>query len=237
MAELFGKKTGLCKGRGGSMHLAQASLGVLGTNGIVGDGVSIAAGAGLSVKLRKTNQVVVCFFGDGTLTTGAFHEGINLIAVHKLPVVLICENNYYATSIRLADALVYPDKVVDFVQRYGIPSISVDGNDVMAVYEIGKEAIERARCGDGSTFIECKTFRQAGHFEGDPDHYRKDGERTKGMELDPIARYGKKLIADGIITAGDLDRMTKEAQSYVEEAVEFAKESPWPDQSEVLIEY
>lgn len=237
MAELFGKRAGLCKGRGGSMHLAQASLGILGTNGIVGDGISLAAGAGLSAKVRKTSQVVACFFGDGALTTGAFHEGINLIAIHKLPVILVCENNYYAVSMRFVDAHVHPDNVVDFVRKYGITSISVDGNDMMAVHEVGKEAVARARDGNGPTFIECKTFRQAGHFEGDPDNYRTDEERKRGMESDPIARCKKILIAEGFLTEVDLETITKEAQMEVEEAIEFAKSGPWPDRSEVLIEY
>ncbi len=237
MAELFGKKTGSCKGRGGSMHIAQASVGVLGTNGIVGDGISIAAGAGLSAKLRKTGQVVACFFGDGALTAGAFHEGINLIAIHRLPVVLVCENNYYAVSMKLVDAFIHPHQVVEFAQRYGMPVISVDANDVLAVYEVGKEAVARARVGEGPTFIECKTLRQAGHFEGDPDRYRTGDELKKGMALDPIPRLRGRLISEGILTEEDVEKITKETEWQIEEAIKFSRESPWPDQSEVLIEY
>lgn len=237
MAELFGKKTGSCKGRGGSMHIAQASVGVLGTNGIVGDGISIAAGAGLSAKLRKTGQIVASFFGDGALNAGAFHEGINLIAIHRLPVILVCENNYYAVSMRLTDAFVHPHPVVELAQRYGIPVVSIDANDVLAVYEVGKEAAARARAGEGATFIECRTFRQVGHFEGDPDKYRSEEERKKGMASDPIPRFKGQLLSEGILMERDVERITKETQGQVEEAIKFSRESPWPDPAEVLVEY
>jgi TPP-dependent pyruvate/acetoin dehydrogenase alpha subunit len=237
MAELFGKSTGSCKGRGGSMHLADASIGVLGTNGIVGDGIAIAAGAGLSRKIMGSDQIAVCFFGNGALTTGAFHESVNLIAIHKLPVVLICENNYYAVSMRFKDAFVYPERVVEMVQLYGIESISIDGNDLIAVYEESKKAIGKARKGDGPTFIECRTFRQSGHFVGDPEGYRSEEERRKGMMLDPILRFRESLIEKGFLTIEMSDRISEQAHEHVEDAVEFAKSSPWPDRSEVLMDY
>ncbi len=237
MAELFGKSTGSCKGRGGSMHLADASIGVLGTNGIVGDGIAIAAGAGLSSTIMGSDKIAVCFFGDGALTTGAFHESVNLIAIHELPVVLICENNYYAVSMRFVDAFVYPDGVVEMVQRYGIESVSIDGNDLYAVYEESKKAIEKARKGDGPTFIECRTFRQSGHFVGDPDVYRSDEDRRKGKNLDPVSRFRESLIEKGFLTIEMSDRLSEQAMEHVEDAVEFAKSSPWPDQSEVLTDY
>ena len=238
MAELFGKKTGLCKGRGGSMHLADASCGILGTNGIVGDGVSISVGAALSAKLQENGRVVVCFFGNGALTTGCFHEGINLAAIHKLPVVYICENNFYAVSMKFAESMVNSDRMAQIVgEHYGLPGSSVDGNDVEAVYEAGKEAVKRARAGEGPSFIECRTFRQRGHFEGDPDSYRTEEERKKIAESDPIIRYRQKLTDQGILDPEKDRRMNEDVHLQIEEAILFAKESPWPDVSDVMIQY
>jgi pyruvate dehydrogenase E1 component alpha subunit len=237
MAELFGKSTGSCKGRGGSMHLADASVGILGTNGIVGDGIAIAAGAGLSSKITGSDRIAVCFFGNGALTAGVFHESVNLIAIHKLPVVLICENNYYAVSMRFTDAFVHPESIPEMVHLYGIESVGIDGNDPIAVYEESKKAIERARKGDGPSFIECRTFRQSGHFVGDPDRYRPDDEREEGMRMDPVLRFREDLIEKGFLTKEISDRLSEQALEQVEDAVEFAKSSPWPDQSEIPSDY
>jgi TPP-dependent pyruvate/acetoin dehydrogenase alpha subunit len=166
-AELFGKATGYCKGKGGSMHIADADRGILGANGIVGAGHNIAVGAGLSAKYRGTDQVCVCFFGDGSTNQGTFHESLNLASIWKLPVIFVCENNLYGISMHQSRHQAIQD-VADRAVAYNIPGVVVDGNDVLAVYEAAKEAIDRARNGQGPTLIECKTYRQRGHFEGDP---------------------------------------------------------------------
>ena len=220
------------------MHLADTSCGILGTNGIVGDGVSIAVGAALSAKLQENGRVIVCFFGNGALTTGCFHEGINLAAIHKLPVVYICENNFYAVSMKFEESMLNSTRMAQNVgEHYGLPGSSIDGNDVEAVYEAGEEAVKRARAGEGPSFIECRTFRQRGHFEGDPDSYRTVQEREKIAESDPILRYRQTLTGQGILNP-DIERtLNEEIRLQIEEAVLFAKESPWPDVSDVMIRY
>ena len=165
MAELYGRTTGYCKGKGGSMHIADRDLGILGANGIVGAGQDIAVGAGLAIRYRGTDQVAACFFGDGSTNQGTFHEALNLASVWKLPVIFVCENNHFGISMSQSKHQAIQD-IADRAASYGFPGIAVDGNDVMAVYEVAKEAVDRARKGQGPTLIECKTWRWRGHFEG-----------------------------------------------------------------------
>ncbi|MFQ5842506.1 MAG: thiamine pyrophosphate-dependent dehydrogenase E1 component subunit alpha [Thermodesulfobacteriota bacterium] len=233
MAELFGKKTGYCKGKGGSMHIADVDIGMLGANGIVGAGITIAAGAALSAKMRGTDEVAVCFFGDGASNTTRFHEGINLASAWKLPVVYVCENNMYAISVPQS----YHQNIADVADRataYGIPGITVDGNDVIAVYEAVGEAVARARKGEGPTLIECKTYRHKGHFEGDPQPYRTKEEIEKWKEKDPISRFQGKLIEMGVLSEAAADKIDQEMKEEMRKAVTFAEESPLPDPEETL---
>lgn len=233
MAELYGKKTGYCKGKGGSMHIADVGLGILGANGIVGGGPPIAAGAGLAIKYQKKDSVVICFFGDGASNQGTFHEGVNMSSIWKLPVVFVCENNYYGISFSQAEHQNIDD-VSERASAYGIPGVSVDGNDVMAVYEAVGEAIKRARAGQGPSIVECKTYRHRGHFEGDPTVYRPKEELEAWLKKDPIPRFETSLLEMSVLTKDDIARIKKEVSDKVEEAVKFAEESPFPDISELM---
>ena len=233
MAELFGKKTGYCKGKGGSMHIADVDIGILGANGIVGAGIPIAAGAALSAKLRGTAQVAICFFGDGASNTTRFHEGINLASAWKLPVVYVCENNMYAISVPQSHHQNIAD-IADRATAYGIPGVVVDGNDVIAVYEAVGEAVARARRGEGPTLIECKTYRHRGHFEGDPTPYRTKEEVDKWKKKDPISRFKDKLTEMGVLAEKEADRIDQEMKEEIERAVKFAEESPLPEPEETL---
>ncbi|HHV08510.1 MAG TPA: thiamine pyrophosphate-dependent dehydrogenase E1 component subunit alpha [Firmicutes bacterium] len=233
MAELFGKESGYCKGKGGSMHIADMDMGILGANGIVGGGLGIAPGAGLSAKLRGTDQVTVCFFGDGASNQTTFHEGINLASVWKLPVIFVCENNEYGISLHQSKHQRVAD-VADRAVAYGIPGVVVDGNDVMAVYEAVGEAVKRARAGEGPTLIEAKTYRWRGHFEGDPTVYRSDKELAEWKERCPIARFSKHLLDMDVVTEEELDKIKAEVDTEVEESVRFAEESPLPAPEEAL---
>jgi pyruvate dehydrogenase E1 component alpha subunit len=233
MAELFGKKTGYCKGKGGSMHIADVDIGILGANGIVGAGITIAGGAALSAKMRGTDQVVVCFFGDGATNTSRFHEGINLASIWKLPVVYIIENNMYAESTPISYACNITN-LADRATAYGIPGITIDGNDVIAVYEAVYEAVARARRGEGPTLVECKTYRWHGHYEGDPQTYRTKEEIEEWMKKDPILRFRERLIEMGNLTEKETDEINQEMLHELDEAVKFAEESPFPDPEEAL---
>ncbi|MEW5936159.1 MAG: thiamine pyrophosphate-dependent dehydrogenase E1 component subunit alpha, partial [Bacillota bacterium] len=233
MAELFGRKTGYCKGKGGSMHIADVDLGILGANGIVGAGLPIAAGAALACKQLGKDAVAVCFFGDGASNRGTFHEALNLASIWKLPAVFVCENNMYAISLSQKFHQNIKD-ISDRATAYGVPGFSVDGNDVVAVYEAAYEAVRRARRGDGPTLIECKTWRHRGHFEGDPRVYMDPKEHEEWLGRDPLRRLERKLLELGYATEQDLPEYEKEVVASVEEAVRFAEESPYPDPSEVL---
>ena len=233
MAELYGKKTGYCKGKGGSMHIADVDRGILGANGIVGAGIPIAAGAALSAKMRGTDQVVICFFGDGAANTTRFHEGINLASIWKLPVVYVIENNQYAESTPISYAANIAN-LADRAAAYGIPGITVDGNDVLAVYEAVGEAVARARKGEGPALVEGKTYRYRGHFEGDQQTYKTKNEVEEWMKKDPIPRFKKKLIEMGVLTEKEADKIHQEAVKEIDEAVKFAEESPFPGPEEVL---
>jgi len=223
MAELYGKSTGYCHGKGGSMHIANIDLGILGANGIVSSGMPIAGGAALSIKMRDTDQVAVSFFGDGGANNGAFHESVNLAAAWKLPVVFVCENNQYAISV----AAQRVGSVEDYYLRkaaYGIEGCKVDGNDVLAIYEAAREAVERARKGGGPSLIECKTYRWRGHYEGEADrtyHYRTKKEIESWTKKCPIERL-------------EFERVEKDIQKEVEEAIKFAEESPFPNPEDAL---
>lgn len=234
MAELFGRKTGVCKGKGGSMHLADFSVGMLGASAVVGANMPLAVGAGLSIKLRKTDQVAVTFFGDGASNQGTFHESINLAVIWRLPVLFVCENNQYAESTKVSDVMLVQN-VADRAVAYGIPGVIVDGMDVMAVYEATEKAAERAREGKGPTLIECKTYRYMGHEEGDPwTTYRSEEEVEKWKKRDSINRFKSYLIEKGILTEDKANEIEENVKKLVEEAVKFAEESPWPEPEEAL---
>ncbi len=233
MAELFGKRTGYCKGKGGSMHIADIRLGILGANGIVAAGIPIAVGAGLSAKMRGTDQVALAFFGDGASNRSTFHEGINLAAIWGLPVIFLCENNLYAqTTPAWAETSV--EDIADRAAAYSIPGRVVDGNDVIAVYETVAESVRRARKGEGPTLVECKTYRWRGHWEGDPQKYRGQEEVKKWMEKCPIKRFEAHLVETGILAEQDCREIDETVMKEVEEAVEFAENSPYPSPEEAL---
>jgi pyruvate dehydrogenase E1 component alpha subunit len=236
IAELFGRNTGYCHGKGGSMHIADINLGILGANGIVSAGMPIAGGAGLSIKMRGTDQVVVCFFGDGAANQGAFHESLNMAALWKLPVIYVCENNQYAIST----AQDRSSSIKDIYLRkdaYGMHGCMVDGNDIMAVYEVAQQAVDRARHGEGPTLVECKTYRWRGHYEGEEARsytYRTDEEIKAWEKRCPIERFRKKLLEEGISGKGDFDEMEHDIQKEIEEAIQFAESSPFPDPEDAL---
>ena len=227
MAEILGKKTGYCKGKGGSMHIADFSIGMLGATAVVGGGIPIAVGAGLSIKLRGTDQVVSCFFGEGASNQGTFHESINMAAIWKLPVIFVCENNLYAMGTCQSRAMAI-ENVADRATAYGIPGEAVDGNDVLAVYEAAREAVERARKGEGPTLIECKTYRHKGHSRIDPAKYRPKEEVEEWLAKDPIKRFKEKLLQTNTLVEAEIQQIEKEVSAEIEEAVKFAMESPYP---------
>ena len=234
MAELFGRATGYCKGKGGSMHIADISIGILGANGVVGAGIPIATGAALSSKLRKTEQVAVSFFGDGATNQGAFHESLNLAAVWELPVVFVCENNQFGMGTPQREH----QKVTDIAiraQSYDMPGLRVDGNGVLAVYEAGYEAVERARSGRGPTLINCNTYRYRGHHIGDPGtSYRDRAEIEEWQKRDPIARLRKVLVDEEGVSKETLTAMEETLQADLDAAIEYAKTSPLPRPEDAL---
>ncbi|MGD0876597.1 MAG: thiamine pyrophosphate-dependent dehydrogenase E1 component subunit alpha [Anaerolineales bacterium] len=233
MAELFAKSTGYNKGKGGSMHIAWPKLGILGANGIVSAGIPIATGAAMSAKLRKSGQVVACFFGDGASNEGTFHESLNIAGAFNLPVVYVCENNLYAVGTRQSEVRKIED-IADRAASYGMPGVVVDGNDVIAVYETTKVAVQRARAGEGPTLIECKTYRWRTHFEGEPDTYRPPEEVAAWLKREPIAPYRQLLIDQGVITEADAQVIEKQVITELDEAVEFARQSPFPEPETAL---
>lgn len=227
MAELYGKETGYCKGKGGSMHIADATKGILGANGIVGAGHNLAVGAGITAQYKGTDQVCICFFGDASTNQSTFHEALNLASIWKLPVVFVCENNLYGISMNQSRHQAIQD-VSDRAVAYNIPGVTVDGNDIFAVYEAANEAIKRARNGQGPTLVECKTYRHRGHFEGDPTVYRPDGELAEWLKKDPVNRLEKYMIDNKVIKAEKLEAIKKAVNKQIAEAVEFASNSPYP---------
>jgi pyruvate dehydrogenase E1 component alpha subunit len=228
MAELFAKATGYNKGKGGSMHIAWPKLGILGANGIVSGGIPIATGAALSARLRKTRQVVVCFFGDGASNEGTFHESLNIASAFDLPVIYVCENNLYAVGTRQSEVRKIED-IADRAVGYGMPGLVVDGNDAFAVYEAVSESVDRAREGEGPALIECKTYRWRTHFEGEPDTYRPPEEVAAWLKREPIAPFRRKLIETGVIGEEDAANIEARVIMDLDEAVDFARKSPDPD--------
>lgn len=235
MAELYGKATGYCNGKGGSMHIADATKGILGANGIVGAGHNIAVGAGLSISVRGTDQVCACFFGDASTNQGTFHESMNMASIWKLPVVFVCENNLYGISMSQERHQAIRD-IADRAAGYGIPGVVVDGNDVFAVWEAATEAVKRARNGLGPTLIECKTYRHRGHFEGDAANYKPTEEQKAWMEKDPIDRIRKELVEKAVLDESELSALDDQVAAEIEEAIQFAEESPLPALDSAVID-
>ena len=234
MAELYGKRSGSCKGKGGSMHITDMEIGMLGANGIVGGGLPIALGAAYSsAHLRKTDQVTVAFFGDGATAEGTFHETCNMAAALKLPIVFICENNYYGVGTRVGRIAPY-EEMYKRAAGYEMPSTSVEGNDVLAVSEAAGQAVEQARKGEGPTFIECRTWRHLGHFVDEVPSYWDQAEYDSWIEKDPVKTFGRALIMKNILNGSELEELDDRALSSIDEAVSFAKNSELPRPEEAL---
>ena len=234
MAEIFGKATGICKGLGGSMHLTDTKLGLIGESAIVGGGLPLATGAGLSIQVRKTDQVSLCFFGDGAANEGTFHESLNMAAVWKLPVIFFCENNGYAVTTSVAKSHGQPD-IAKRADGYGMPGVIVDGQDADAVYEATRAAVERARGGGGPTLIEAKTYRFDEHSNrlAIPIKYREEEEIAHWRDLrDPIALYRERLVGQGL--GAEVEAIEAEVTALMEEAIRFAKERPEPVMQDMI---
>jgi pyruvate dehydrogenase E1 component alpha subunit len=237
MAELFGKRTGLCKGKGGSMHLADFSVGILGESGILGSSIPTAVGAALGSKLQGNDRVTVAFFGDGASNEGAFHESINLAAIWKLPVIFLCENNQYAVTSSFR-VMVSTENISDRAAAYNIPGVLVDGQDVLAMHEVMSQAVARARAGHGPSLIEGRTYRYFDHSLGlgriVRAPYRTEEEVERWKQRDPIKIHTEWLLSQGIATRTEIDQMEAQVLQEIEEAVEFARQSPYPDPSELF---
>ena len=236
MAELFGKRTGYCKGKGGSMHIVSYELGIFGANGIVGGGIPIATGAALASSFRGNEAVAVSFFGDGASNEGTFHESLNLAGLWKLPVIFVCQNNCYAEFTPTSESTAVKDIAVR-AQGYNMPGVVVDGNDVLAVYEVIKTAVDRAKRGDGPTLVEAKTYRWEGHVVGEQafvGEYRAAEEIAAAKQRCPIALFAQKVLATGFIEEPELTRIAGEVQREIDDAVAFAQSSPLPDPAEAL---
>ena len=233
-AELYGRATGYCKGKGGSMHIADFNIGMLGANGIVAGGISIATGAGLAAQLEGNGRVAVSFFGDGASNAGPFHESINIAAAWKLPMIYVCENNLWSANTATSTTLAVGD-IAARANSYGIPGVEVDGNDVMAVHEVAEAAVRRARAGEGPTLIECKTYRWRAHTErpgwGDP---RPTAEVQEWKTKDPIAHLVNGLKSDGVLSESAWQEMDAAILAEIEEAVQFAEASPFPQPDAAL---
>jgi len=232
LAEFFGKENGYCRGRGGSMHIADVEGGNLGANGIVAGGLPIAVGVGMSIKMQKQDRVCMVFFGDGATNEGAFHEALNMASIWKLPVVFVCENNKYGMSMDIAFAMAVPH-VADRASAYAMPGVAVDGNDLPAVAAAARVAIDRARTGGGPSLLECKTYRWRGHSKSDRNLYRTKDEIETWRKRDPIRLLEAELTELGRFEATELAAIEKAAISEIESALEFAKASPDPDPSQL----
>jgi pyruvate dehydrogenase E1 component alpha subunit len=229
MAELFGKRTGYCKGKGGSMHVCDFKKGMLGAMGVVGSGIPIAGGAALSSKLLSNGRIAVSFFGDGAVNLGAFHESLNLAAVWCLPVVFVCENNLYAMSTHASRIMLLQD-IADRASAYGMPGIISDGMDVIDVYEKAKHVVENARKGEGPTLLECKTYKWRGHSRLDPATYRPKNELEEWKKRDPLEIFKKNEF----LSSNEIKEIENEVKSEIDEAVNFASDSSWPNSEEAL---
>lgn len=237
MAELFGRSNGYCHGKGGSMHIADFSVGMLGANGIVGAGLPIATGAALAARLEGSDRVAVAFFGDGGSNEGAFHGSLNLASIWKLPIIYVCENNRWAVSVPASYGLAVED-VAARAAAYNMPGVTVDGTDVLAVYETAEQAVRRARAGVGPTLVECKTYRWRIHSEqrGNPPDPRPQAEIDMGPQHDPIRAFATQLLVQGIATTATLQQLDTEVEAAVEEAIAFAKASPLPRPEDALLD-
>jgi pyruvate dehydrogenase E1 component alpha subunit len=233
MAELYAKSTGACKGKGGSMHIADFSVGMLGANGVVGGGANLAVGATIAARLRGTDQIAVCFFGDGASNRGPVHEAMNLAATWNLPVIFFCENNQYASTTSVKTVMKIED-IADRAAGYGMPGVIVDGNDVLAVYSMVLEYADRARNGGGPVLIEAKTYRMRGHFVGDPQVYRDPAEVQAQRANDPIQRQTRRMLGERLLDEDGLERMKAEVEEELAAAVQFGRESPLPEPEEAL---
>jgi TPP-dependent pyruvate/acetoin dehydrogenase alpha subunit len=237
MAELFGRVDGYCKGKGGSMHIADFSIGMLGANGIVGGGLPIATGAALAAQLDGKGNVAVCFFGDGAVSEGEFHEALNISSVWSLPIVFVCENNQYAANNAVHVQHPVPD-LAAHAAAYGMPGASIDGNDVLAVYDAIRAAVDRARAGEGPSLIECKTYRWYFHAmrNAPPPETRPAQEIAAWKVRDPIARFASDLVARGLLAETELGRIRNQVEAELQAAVAFAEASPFPQADDLLVD-
>lgn len=233
MAELFGRTTGYCKGKGGSMHIADVDQGNLGANGIVGGGIPLAVGSALTAHMKKQDYVTVCFFGDGATNEGSFHEALNLAAVWNLPVVFVCENNQYGMSGPVED-MVKVENISERAKAYGFPGVTIDGNNIIDVMNTTKEATERARLGEGPTLIEMKTYRWKGHSKSDAKLYRTREEEAEWKAKDPIQRFKDALIEANVFTEEDAENLKQQSKKDTEDSVKFAEKGPMPTKDDLL---
>ena len=231
-AEFFGKETGYCRGRGGSMHIADVEGGNLGANGIVGGGLPIAVGVGMSIRMQKLDRVCVVYFGDGAANEGAFHESLNMASIWKLPILFVCENNKYGMSMDSARAMAVPN-VADRAPGYAMPGVIVDGNDMPAVAAAARAAIDRAKNGAGPSLIECKTYRIRGHSRSDRNLYRAKEEIEPWKERDPIAAFESELMAHDLLSLAAMNAIADDVEREIAEAIAFAQASPDPDPKEL----
>lgn len=239
MAELLGKATGYCKGKGGSMHLADFSIGILGESGIVASALPVAVGAALGTRMQGRDRVVVAFFGDGASNQGACHEAMNLASIWRLPVIFLCENNQYAVTTHFR-SVVAVENISDRATAYNMPGVLVDGQDVLAVYEATKEAVARARAGRGPTFIEARTYRYEDHSEGLArilrEPYRTQEEIEEWKKRDPILMHKQRLIEQRIATEAEVERVQAEVNAAIEDALKFARQSPYPNPEDLFVD-
>ena len=233
MAELFGKEGGSCRGKGGPMHIADLSKGILGANGIVVGGFPIACGAAFAFQYKKDHHVAVCYFGDGATNQGTFHEALNLAAIWSLPIIFVCENNKYGMSMKQEDHQTVED-IIERAPAYRIPAAIVDGNDALAVHEAAQKAISYARSGQGPFFLECKTFRKTGHSAEDQQTYRPQSDKDMWWGKDPIERLARDLTEKGLAEAEDFKQLHTQVREMIHEAVKYAKDSPQPKPEEAL---
>jgi acetoin:2,6-dichlorophenolindophenol oxidoreductase subunit alpha len=232
MAELLGKKTGCCKGKGGSMHIADVSSGNLGANGVVGGSIGIATGAALTCKMKKNGRIALCFFGDGAANQGIFHSSLNMASIWELPVIYLCENNTYGMSTPIKEAFNI-ERISDRKTSYGIEGLTIDGNNLVEVFNTVSHFSDECRAGKGPVLIESLTYRWSGHSKSDAQVYRTKEEVRRWKEKDPIKKYKEVLFGQGFLTVEEDMEIEKEVEAKIEEAVKFAKESPFPDPSEV----
>lgn len=235
MAELFARTTGCCRAKGGSMHMGNIKMGMVPAIAIVGAGIPIAAGIGLAFKRLNTDRVVSCFFGDGASNEGAFHEGLNMAAIWDLPVIYVCENNFYGASTHVSRVM-RVKHIADRASAYGMPGVVVDGMDVLAVYHAVQEAVARARKDFGPTLLECETYRYVGHSRTDPAQYRTKEELEEWQTKDPIPRLKKWILENGFADVGEIEKVEQAVKQELEEAVEFARKSPHPLPEETLVD-